>query len=526
MTRVLDELLEKFAQHPEATPTIGQEIYQALPHFAPWAPNEGPQYLAWQSQADELFYGGQAGGGKTDLLIGLSLIDQRDSLILRRVNDDVKEVIRRAREVLDGRGYKYRFNGSDRSLTFGDRVTRFAGCQYEEDKERFKGRAKDFYGFDEIGDFTRSQYKFITAWNRSTREGQRCRVVAAGNPPTRPEGLWILQYWGAWLDPKHPRPAKFGELRWYTTDDKGNEIEVDGRGPHTIPNSEKPVFARSRTFIPAALADNPDLVRTNYQASLDALDPAIRSAYRDGNFQAELKDDDYQLIPTAWVKAAQDRWKPDGYREFSMTAMAVDPAGGGADAAEIICRYGGWYAAPVTVKGAETADGSAMAGRIIQHRRDNCPVIVDAGGGYGGAYTLRLKDNGVQAYPFNGASATAEVTRDAAKLRFVNKRAEAWWRFREALNPDQEGGSVIALPPDDELKADLCSVHWELMANGIKLEAKDDIKDRIGRSPGKGDAAVMCLSEGNAAVRRSIGGLPAGATPKVNVGYAKMKRKR
>jgi hypothetical protein len=37
-----------------------------------------------------------------------------------------------------------------------------------------------------ITDFTESQYRFITGWNRSTDKGQRCRVVATGNPPTRP----------------------------------------------------------------------------------------------------------------------------------------------------------------------------------------------------------------------------------------------------------------------------------------------------------------------------------------------------
>jgi hypothetical protein len=31
-----------------------------------WQPNPGPQTNAYYSQADELFYGGQAGGGKTE----------------------------------------------------------------------------------------------------------------------------------------------------------------------------------------------------------------------------------------------------------------------------------------------------------------------------------------------------------------------------------------------------------------------------------------------------------------------------
>jgi hypothetical protein len=35
-----------------------------------WIPNPGPQAQAYFSPADELFYCGQAGGGKTDLGLG------------------------------------------------------------------------------------------------------------------------------------------------------------------------------------------------------------------------------------------------------------------------------------------------------------------------------------------------------------------------------------------------------------------------------------------------------------------------
>jgi hypothetical protein len=134
-----------------------------------------------------------------------------------------------------------------------------------------------------------------------------------------------------------------------------------------------------------------------------------------------------------------------------MTAMALDPAGGGRDSAEIAPRHGGWYAPLISAKGAETADGSATAATVVKHRRDRCPVVVDVGGGYGGAVILRLKDNEIEPAPFNGANTVATKTKDK-QLSFANKRAEAHWRFREALDPDQEGGSDIALPPDPELR--------------------------------------------------------------------------
>src|SRR4051794_10162955 len=83
---------------------------------------------------------------------------------------------------------------------------------------------------------------------------QRCRVIVASNPPPTAEGLWVVKYWGPWLDTTHPNPAKPGELRWFTTV-AGEDREVDGPGPHVIDGEA--VYARSRTFIRATLSDNP-----------------------------------------------------------------------------------------------------------------------------------------------------------------------------------------------------------------------------------------------------------------------------
>lgn len=483
-----------------------------------WRSNVGPQTDAYHSLADELFYGGQAGGGKTDLLIGLSLTDHTRSLVLRRTNKEATKLVERYAEII---GHRKGWNGQDNVWRIDGRVIDISGCQHEDDKQKFKGSPHDFIGLDEISDFTETQYRFIIGWNRSADKNQRCRVVCAGNPPTTPEGLWVLKYWGPWVDPGHPNPAKPGELRWFTTIN-GEDTEVDGPGPHMIDGEA--IMARSRTFIPAALSDNPDLASTNYGSVLAALPEELRAAYKEGRFDAALKDNAFQVIPTAWILAAQARWKPEGFRDATMTAMALDPAGGGADAEELIWRHGGWFSEPVTAKGAETKDGSRAAGLIVQHRRHNAPVIVDVGGGYGGAVVQRLSDNAIPHHAFNGASSSTAKTRDG-KLAFVNKRAEAWWRMREELNPDQEGGSVIALPPGAEIRADLAAPQWKLTARGIQIESKEDIRDRLGRSPGKGDVIVMALSEGQAVITRELH-RQSGRAPKVVLGYANAKKGR
>jgi hypothetical protein len=484
----------------------------------PWRPNAGPQSAALECLADEVFYGGQAGGGKTDLLIGLALTLHHRSLLLRRTHVEAAKLVERFAELL---GSRAGFNGREDVWRTGDgRVIDIRGCQHEDDKQKFKGAPHDLIGFDEISDFSETQYRFIIGWNRSADPSQRCRVVAAGNPPTRPEGLWVLRYWGPWLDPAHPDPARPGELRWFTTIEGADE-EVDGPGPHRIGGES--VMARSRSFIPATLADNPDLAETGYASVLAALPAGLRAAYKEGRFDAGLRDDDFQLIPTPWLRAAQERWRPDGGKAVAMTACGLDPAGGGRDSAELALRHGGWYAPLVSATGPDTADGSATAALVVRHRRDGCPVVVDAGGGYGGAVMLRFRDNAIPHLGFNGAAAGQGVALGSG-LRFANKRAEAWWRFREALDPDQEDGSGIALPPDAELAADLAAPRWSVSARGILVEAKDEIRKRIGRSPGKGDAVVMAFSEGGRAVMRT--GIAGGGTPKVRLGYAAMKGRR
>jgi len=63
--------------------------------------------------------------------------------------------------------------------------------------------------------------------------------------------------------------------------------------------------------------------------------------------------------------------------------------------------------------------------------------------------------------------------------------------MREALDP--ETGSNIALPPDPELLADLSAPKYEPTIRGVKIESKEDVQERLGRSTDKGDACVMAL---------------------------------
>ena len=70
----LDRLAAKLADLPaEELAKLNDEVYADTKI---WVPNIGPQTEAYFNEADELFYGGQAGGGKTDLICGAAITAQ------------------------------------------------------------------------------------------------------------------------------------------------------------------------------------------------------------------------------------------------------------------------------------------------------------------------------------------------------------------------------------------------------------------------------------------------------------------
>ncbi|KRB51794.1 terminase [Rhizobium sp. Root708] len=449
-------------------------------------PNPGPQTDAWFSEADETFYGGAAGGGKTALLCGMALEEYQPALILRRQATQIKGIEDEIARMLGSRA-GYNSQSHVWRLPKGGKIE-LGGVPNEADKEKYQGRPHRLKGFDEITQFSESMYRYIIGWLRDA-DGARCRVLATGNPPTSAEGMWVIRYWAPWLDKSHPNPAKSGELRWFTTVD-GEDMEVDGPGPHEI-NGEQ-VTARSRTFIQSKLEDNPDLMATGYSSTLEALPKELRDRMRHGLFNVQTEDAPGQVIPSKWIQLAMARWTDRPPEDVPMTAVACDVAQGGKDKTQIQSRHSWWYSRFDSHPGKDTPDGPTVAGLIIKQMRDRCRVVVDAGGGYGGDTLTQLAHADVDCYGFKGGSGSASTTREGM-YGFKNLRSQVVWQFREQLDP--EYGSQIALPPDPELEADLSAFRYEVRASGggeeIVVLPKEEMKEMLGRSPDKGDTTVM-----------------------------------
>ncbi|WP_161883944.1 terminase family protein [Deinococcus alpinitundrae] len=484
-----------------------------------WAPQPGPQLDAYFTEADICFYGGAAGGGKTDLALGLALTAHRRAVIFRRVYPQLKGIIERLKALTYGVG---KYNASEHvwrgTLGGKPRVIELESIQHEDDKNNQQGRDRDLHIFDEVVHFSESQVRFVIGWNRTADEAQRTRVLLTGNPPTDPEGEWVIIFFAPWLDeayrvvltdpltgevllgenglPVELGPAQPGELRWFVVDKEGRDLPVISGRPLFVKGVTDQrtgqlmlVQPKSRTFIPARVTDNAYYMKTGYMATLQALPEPLRSQMLEGQFNLKTDDHPWQVIPTAWVEAAQARWTPQRPDE-PQSALGVDVAHGGKDKTVLSARYGAWFAEQIALPGTLTPDGDSVAALVMQYREDAAHVFVDATGVGASAYDSlkRLEKIPVTAV-VNGAGSKSRDMSGA--LTFANVRAETYWRLREALDPKK--GLDLALPPSRTLKADLCAARWKLTVRGIQVELKEDISARIGRSPDEGDALVMAL---------------------------------
>ena len=109
MPSMLDEILERFRELPEdEQEELAKTVLEGTKDRV-WIPNPGPQTEAYFNEAEIILYGGEPGGGKSSLLLGLAFEEQQRSLILRRQYTDLGHILEEALKFNNG---KQGFNGS------------------------------------------------------------------------------------------------------------------------------------------------------------------------------------------------------------------------------------------------------------------------------------------------------------------------------------------------------------------------------------------------------------------------------
>ena len=112
-------------------------------------------------------------------------------------------------------------------------------------------------------------------------------------------------------------------------------------------------------------------------------------------------------------------------------------------------------------------------------------IVVDVVG-LGMYLADRMAELGYQVVRFNGGSTPRS-------RNYLNVRAESYWVTRQQL----EAGT-LDLPRDEVLFDELLAIKWRPTADGkVQLEAKLELKSRIGRSPDRCDAVTMAVWAAN-----------------------------
>jgi hypothetical protein len=202
-----------------------------------------------------------------------------------------------------------------------------------------------------------------------------------------------------------------------------------------------------------------------------------------------------QLISLAWVVGAQT-WEaePD---ERERPVLGLDPSRvAHGDAAALVARLGPRVLWIKRRRCRSRNPGKELAGWLFDEWRTI------------GAERAMIEETGVGTSVVDHARSlgvpvlAVQPGAGASSKQWLNKRAECWWRLREAL----QGGS-LSLPQDDMLEADLVAPKfWYDPQGRVVLEPKKEIRSRLGRSPDSGDALSMTFAVPARTAKAGVGG--------------------
>ena len=164
--------------------------------------------------------------------------------------------------------------------------------------------------------------------------------------------------------------------------------------------------------------------------------------------------------------------------EFAAKVLGLDMARFGDDRIVGVRRQGVASFQPWIMRNERTENVAARAAN--DHRKhDLDAIVVDGTGGYGGGVVDALRLLGCPVFEIHMNSRAREPE------RFYNIRSESWFRMAEWVK-----GSG-ALYDSDDYRRELVGPTYSFQNGRLRVEEKDQIKDRIGNSPDVGDALVL-----------------------------------
>lgn len=217
-------------------------------------------------------FGGSKGPGKTECLLieALRQIDKPDyrAIIYRRTSPKLREIIDRSLKYFQYPPLNGVYKQQENSWHFPSGAKIYFGyCQYEQDKYNFQGHEYHYMAFDQLEEFTETQYLFLIAQVRTTNPKMMTYVRSTANPGNVGH-IWVKDRFINKLDPDG-NPKYFKRI-----DDQ--DIEVD----------ENDITGMGRAFVFSTLDDNPALMENDptYEHRLNMLPSKDFKALRWGDW--------------------------------------------------------------------------------------------------------------------------------------------------------------------------------------------------------------------------------------------------
>ncbi len=237
-------------------------------------------------------------------------------------------------------------------------------------------------------------------------------------------------------------------------------------------------------FVPALPSDNPYLPSSYVQTLQEAFEhrPELLEAYLHGSWDA-LEGVD-QIIKSAWLTRAIGNKMPGWGKR---PRLVVDTARFGDD--ETVIYYletfdilDQWIMPHCT----SVEISNKMA--TLSRQRGNCPCVIEVTGSDTGAAVYdELEAMGV---PLLLYTPQGKAIRDD---KYYNKRAEVWDTAAKKASKGECEFTLDCMSDNDIvlLRSQLCTPTYKFRNGKTLVESKADIKQRLGRSPDRGDCWVM-----------------------------------
>lgn len=249
------------------------------------APQAGCQTKFMNTDAKFILFGGQAGSGKSYIIL-LRILMHCDDPNFRAI------VFRRESTQLKGQGgmweealsmyapWNPKVKLNDMSITFPSGASvKFSHMQHEEDKRSHQGLQYSLIAWDELTHFTEGQFTYLNTRLRSAAEGDSYTIATCNPDPDS----WVLKYLGPYLDQDgFPIEEQSGRVYYMVND--GDEIHM--RDSEEEIRKEFPMFTsvydetedarielpvKTFSFVRGTIFDNKILQKTNPSYLADLL---------------------------------------------------------------------------------------------------------------------------------------------------------------------------------------------------------------------------------------------------------------